>query len=122
MKPDGSTDWGFLAGDAGSQFGFGIAVDALGNVVLSGTFSGTLTFEKTLTAIDPFDRFVAKLAPDGAPIWSQRFLNGAGALPRVATDPLGNIAYVSLLVGTTDLGGGPLTSTSQDIVAASFAP
>lgn len=122
VKPDGTTDWGFLVGDAGNQFGFGIAVDALGNVVLSGTFSGALTFEKTLTAVDPFDRFVAKLAPDGAPIWSQRFLNGAGSLPRVAADPLGNIAYVSLLIGATDLGGGPLTSTSQDIVAASFAP
>ena len=123
INADGTTAWGKLLGDAGAQYGFGIAADLLGNIVVSGTFASTITLDKPLTAgAAIYDHYLTKLAPGGTALWSLQIPNAAGAQPRVAVDPLGNIAFTTGLVGTTNLGGGPLTSTNADIVTATFAP
>jgi len=88
-----------------------IAVDASGNVIVAGRFTGTLDFGGgALTSSAAIDIFVAKLSGvDGSHLWSKVFL-GSNTLdaPGVAVDAAGNVLVSGGFHGTTDLGGGPL--------------
>lgn len=56
--------WSERFGDATGQYGNSIAVDASGNVVLTGAFQGSVHFGgDSLTSAGGYDIFVAKLAP-----------------------------------------------------------
>jgi hypothetical protein len=93
----------------------GVVVDALGNVLLCGEFSGSVDFGAgTLTTMGTAV-FVAKLAPSGAGAWSKAFVV-TGMVPSVttlvATDGAGNVlvgvnAGLNTSAGTIDFGGGP---------------
>ncbi|HTI68813.1 MAG TPA: immunoglobulin domain-containing protein [Candidatus Limnocylindria bacterium] len=86
--------------------------DGAGNLFLAGSFSGVASFGPvTLTSTKRVDSptqtfyatdgFVAKLAPDGTPIWVRNFggpSNGFLAnteIPSAAVDPLGYIYFVA---------------------------
>jgi hypothetical protein len=68
-----SLEWAQRAGGTSSDEGFGVAVDAAGNAVVTGSFSGAVTFgagaqQVTLTSAGETDIFVAKYRTDAAPI------------------------------------------------------
>lgn len=102
-----------LLGGPGNDYGWGVAVDALGGVVVQGTTSSP-AFPTTLLAVQPVyggggsDAFVAKLAPGvGALLWST-FLGGAGVdsgWGEVAVDAFG-AAYAT---GLTESVAFPTT-------------
>jgi hypothetical protein len=123
LDPSGQLLWSLRAGDATDQRGQGIAVDAAGNVLVSGMFEGTMDLGgTTLTSAGSKDVFVAKLDPLGQPLWGKSFGDAAdqlapGGTPGVmdvAVDDSGNVLLVGTFYGTMDLGGGPLPSEVMD--------
>src|SRR6218665_711934 len=85
-----------------------LAVDATGNVLVAGGFSGPLDGEgSSLGSSGGVIFFVVKFAPSGGVFWSQRFGGGAGcdsASGAVATDAAGNVAVLGIFRGTLTLG------------------
>jgi hypothetical protein len=115
----------FLYGDAASQSVAELAVDASGNVHLTGAFDGSVDFGGgALMSDGSNDGFVAKFTSAGA--WVSDFAFGdvgdqnAG---RIDVDASGNRYLTGTFVGTIDLGDGPLVAdTLSDVFIAKLAP
>ncbi|WP_437968759.1 hypothetical protein WMF04_05440 [Sorangium sp. So ce260] len=70
----GDTLWARGFGGAEAQGIVDIAADAEGNVYLLGSFRGTIAFGDTvLSPATPGDAYLAKLSPDGAPLWAKTY-------------------------------------------------
>jgi hypothetical protein len=97
--------------------GTGIAVDASGNVYVTGTFNGTVDFDPgpgtyTLTASASSDAFVLKLDNSGNFVWARK-LGGASGVNAyaLAIDASANVYTTGYFVGTADLDPGAATYT-----------
>lgn len=108
----GSHEWSRALGGTGGEYGYGLAVDGAGGVVITGEYKGTADFGGgPLPSATGFDMFLAKYdASTGAHVWSYGF--GSTGYERgsdVALDSADNV-FVGAWMGTTlDFGGGPLT-------------
>jgi hypothetical protein len=126
LDPAGTHVWSKRFGDASGQQADSVAVDAGGNVVVSGLFHGTVDFGGTpLTSAGGGDVFAVKLAAaDGAHLWSKRFGDAAPQYrSRVAVDAGGNVLVAGELAGTIDFGGTPLVSAGgSDAFLAKLDP
>ncbi|WP_437971438.1 hypothetical protein WMF04_19970 [Sorangium sp. So ce260] len=110
---------GCLSLDFARQFDraepIGLAVDAQGNILVTGYFDGTVDFGGgPLVSTGNGDAFVLKLDPLGNHVWSRRFgdLSHVIAIQAgltIAADASGNILVGGRFGGTTDFGGGPMT-------------
>jgi hypothetical protein len=127
LAADSSPVWSKGFGDVTHQEGTSIAVDPKGNVLLTGFFFGKADFGGgvPLTSAGGSDVFVAKLAPDGNPLWSKGFgdaMDQEGT--SIAVDPKGNVLLTGLLSGKVDFGNGvPLASVGgSDVFVAKLAP
>ena len=107
-------DWSRGFGGAGNQDGIGVATDAAGNVVIAGSFEGTVNFGGgPLTSAGDWDVYVAKFDAAGNHVWSRRFGDLVTQGPRAMTiDGAGNILITGIFQGSIDFGGGPITSAS----------
>jgi len=88
--------WAISAGGPQHDKTRGIAVDAAGNIFMTGEFTATAEFgEFQLTSAGSMDCFVAKVSPEGQFLWVR---SGGGELIdrgyAVTTDPAGN-CYVT---------------------------
>ena len=115
------------------QQGFGVAVDAEGNAVITGSAMGTTVFDSanpagsTRIAAGATDAFVAKYGPSGGLIWARLFGDSS---PQVgistATDPLGAVWMTGSFLGSIDFGAMPpavITSAGAfDIYLARLSP
>jgi hypothetical protein len=120
---DGAHRWSRRFGDGDSQYAQAIAVDASGNVIITGFFWGTVDFGGcALTSAGGCDLFVAKFGADGLHISSKRFGDGSAQVAEaVAVDALGNAIVAGWFYGAIDFGGGVLTSAgNNDIFVAKF--
>ncbi|HYL04998.1 MAG TPA: SBBP repeat-containing protein, partial [Thermoanaerobaculia bacterium] len=138
--------WSTLLGGSGDETSSGLAVDAAGNVLVTGwTSSPDFPLEKPFQAVNKggvnrsfgiaTDVFVTKLAADGSRLVFSTFLGGTGPeypdpdnfTRRVAVDPDGNV-YVISDTASTDFpttedalqrtyGGGP-----SDAFLSKFSP
>ena len=71
---DGSYLWSKSFGEHRKDSGLGVATDGFGNIVFTGFFQEKVTFgQRVLVSAGNKDIFVAKLAPTGKLLWSQRF-------------------------------------------------
>jgi hypothetical protein len=126
FDPAGGHLWSKRYGDAMAQNGKGIAVDGAGNVIITGSFAGTMTFgASVLTSMGLLttDVFVAKLNPSGQPIWAKQFGDALAAQSgkAVAVDGAGNVVVTGDVAGTINFGGGALTSAGlTDVFVAAF--
>jgi hypothetical protein len=121
LGPAGACSWSARFGDAATQVGTGIAVDATGNVLVTGYFAGGIDFGGgALTSAGTYDVFVAKLDGAGAYGWARRFGDAdAQAGGGVTTDMAGNVVVTGIMKGQADFGGGPLASGGgKDIFVA----
>jgi PKD repeat protein len=112
----GQLVWAKSWGNGGTDTIYGVAVDATGNVFMTGAFSGTIDFGGgPLTAISASsDIVLAKFSATGQHVWSKRFGNGAQAVGySVAADPLGNVAFTGYFQGIVNFGGGSIASHGQ---------
>jgi hypothetical protein len=117
LSKDGAHVWSRMYGDAQAQEATAVDVDFGGNVYVTGTFSGTISFDNgatTLTSGGAQDVFVVKLDQMGTPIWARAF-SGAGTQNArgISVDGNGNVYVTGSFDGTTSFLGTMATSNSQ---------
>jgi hypothetical protein len=115
--------WSQRFGSTGSDTGNSVAVDASGNVFMTGFFTGTVNFGGTdLVSGGSTDIFVAKYNATGVHQWSQGF--GSASADEgisVAADGSGNVIVTGDFGGTVNFGGAGLISAGQnDIFVAKY--
>jgi hypothetical protein len=125
---DGAHLWSKrMGGSEGNDTAHGVAIDSIGNVVLTGTIVGSVEFGGSATfAVGPFDNDIvlAKFAGEnGSFVWAKRFAstasdNGLG----VAIGPQDEIVFTGNFSGPINFGGGVLASAGQDVFVAQFSP
>ena len=114
----------------GTTYGFGdvakgVALDADGNIALTGSLLGPVDFGGgPLAENGSYDIFVAKFSTSGAHLWSKRF----GVLyddhgDAVAMDSGGNVIAAGDFFEGVDFGGGELLSPGNvDGYLVKFGP
>jgi hypothetical protein len=92
-----------------------VAIDGSGDVILTGTFSGTIQFGgDVLTAADGASTFVGKLGP-GGPMWARGF--GPNVLANgIATDASGAVLLAGIFETPIDFGCGALAGMPNQFV------
>ena len=127
LSPAGGHLWSTYVGGSGPDYGYGIAVDGSGNVLVTGdTASSGWTsagFDTSINGED--DAFVAKLSPSGAYLWSS-YLGGSSydVGYGVAADGSGNVLVTGYTFSPGWTSGGFDTSHngSRDAFAAKLSP
>ncbi|MFO0556035.1 MAG: hypothetical protein U0271_47090 [Polyangiaceae bacterium] len=100
----------------GLQYASAVAVDASGNILLTGYFYQSLDLGGgELVSAGETDLFIAKFAADGTHLWSKRYggLNNEYATG-IAADAHGNVIVVGYFAGMLDFGWGPMSSHAPD--------
>lgn len=126
VKYDGLCEHAWSLALGGEEAGFEdfvLAVDMAGNVVIAGSFYGTIALgELTLKATfgveaiadvlyPTTDLFIAKFSPDGQILWARRFGDDAYQHAHdVATTSSGSLIVVGGVRGSFDLGGAPIVA------------
>ncbi|NQT89321.1 SBBP repeat-containing protein, partial [bacterium] len=105
--------WAVAVGADGGATASDIAVDASGDVHITGSFRGTVDFDPgpgtfDLSSADDADIFVAKLTSSGNLLWA-RAMGGPGAdqANGVAVDGSGNVYTAGRFESTADFDPGP---------------
>jgi hypothetical protein len=108
----GDTIWAAVFGGEADDSALGLAIDAAGNVVITGDYKDTVDFGGgPLVSPDGWERlYVAKLDPEGKHVWSKDFGDGGNLYGRkyMTIDTKGDLVLVGSFGGTVDFGGGPL--------------
>lgn len=107
--------WSKRWGDGLPQSVADIAAEGGGDVVVVGTFAGSVDFGAgPVTSAGGNDVFVARVGNAGNLVWARRFGDAsAQSALSVRFDANGNIVVVGKLDGAIDFGDGPLTAPSQ---------
>ena len=113
--PTGTPLWSRRFGGSAFDYGYGAALDASGNAIVTGAFYGTVDFGGgPLTSAGGLDVFVAKYGPTGGHIWSRRFGGSADDVGYgVAVDASGSVLVTGAFQGTAAFGGTTLTSAGD---------
>lgn len=106
--------------------GLDIALDADGNVLLTGYYDGEINFGNGVLTSTGQSRFVIKRASDGMLAWAKGFpaatsLSSTSIGGGVAADSAGNVLLTGHFSGTTNLGGADLTAEGTDVYVAKLA-
>lgn len=121
---DGHPLWAQQIGGEGSQTILAIAVDGTGSVIVTGSFSGTLTVAGQPFVADQVDSFVVKLSPQGDLVWVRTVAGTKTQTVRsVAVDAAGNIVVAGFFDGTADFDGSMVPSAGNlDAFVAKLDP
>lgn len=108
----GTTKVASAFGDASVQTGSAIAYDKSGNILLAGSFSGTINLGgTTLTSAGMDDAFVAKFTPAGQLLWAKRFGDGQVQVASgIGADANGNVYVTGNFKGSINFGGSALNA------------
>ena len=108
----GDLTWSERFGGPGNQHANGLAVNAAGQVLLTGYFYDGLDLGPgQLTSNGNVDAFVAELDASGALVWKKSFAGTQTVMGHdVVTDAEGNVFVAGYLYGATDFGGGLLAA------------
>jgi len=101
--PDGNLVWVHNIGGTASDFGSDIAIDSNGDILLTGHFSGSASFDDSfkLNSNGSWDAFVAKYNSDGILDWAQKI--GGPSLEEglgIARNADNEISVTGYFVGT----------------------
>ncbi len=118
----GSHTWSRRFGASSSDYAHGVAVDAAGNVALTGSFIGVVDFGGGNLTSDGDDAFLAMFTPAGVHRWSAHYGDADyQSSLAVAIGPSGGPVIGGEFGGTVDFGGGALTSAGgHDAFIACF--
>jgi hypothetical protein len=116
---NGGHIWSYAL-STGTATGYGLAVDKLGDVFWSGSFTTSLMFGvESITSAGASDAFVVKLtAAKGAPVWMKSFGGSSHESARgLGVDGKGDV----LVLGNSssaevDFGGGPRAGKDADFI------
>lgn len=127
LDSTGAVTWAKRAGSTSSDYAKGIALDAAGNIYITGNFSGTATFygstNVTLTTAGQWDAFIAKYDASGNVLWAKK---GGGSSHDhglgIDTDANGNSTITGYYQSTSAVFNGvTLTSAGNwDMFVARF--
>ncbi len=114
LDPEGTHVWSRLLGGPEYDTPIDIAVGPGGEIVVAGVFQDTLLLPDPLVSQGFFDAFVARLGPDGTPLWG-RSLGGQekDGAASVVWSPDGPVV-TGWFTGEVDLGAGPVGSPGAD--------
>lgn len=124
-SPPSTARWAKSFGSTSTDAAYGIAVDAGGNVYVTGGFAREVSFGGTvLASAGSGDAFVASFNSLGAHQWSTR---GGGTADDggygIALDAESNVYVTGYSRGAASFGGDPLANAgSYDIFLASYGP
>ncbi|MDI3287116.1 hypothetical protein [Polyangium sp. 15x6] len=112
FSADGTHQWSKRFGDASSQAGAGVAVDASGMIYLAGAVSGAIDLGSgTLTSEGSSDALVAKFKPSGEVEWAKLFGDTSSqSATALALTQAGQVVVGGEFQGTINLGGSALTA------------
>ncbi len=97
--------WSHVYGDADDEMLNGVAVGQNGQVIVTGYFNGTITFDDTLTSTGGADLFYAVLDSDGSALSSRQYGDGSNQFGGpVHTDSQNRIIWAGGFSGTLDFG------------------
>ncbi|WP_437835802.1 hypothetical protein [Sorangium sp. So ce1153] len=107
---EGAHVWSRAFGDLDLDRSHGVAVDGAGNVLIAGSFVGTIGGDgQSITSGGLRDAFVAKLDPIGALLWIKRFGGrDEDAATAIAVDGAGDVLVLFQTTGAITLGGEPI--------------
>ncbi|MBW2737152.1 MAG: hypothetical protein JRH20_32630 [Deltaproteobacteria bacterium] len=123
--PSGAHRWSKSYGGGGVDDGRSIAVDAEGNLSVTGLFESTAVFGGVaLRSAGDFDIFVASYTSTGEHRWSRGM--GAKTVDQgrfLTVDADGNVTVVGSFEGSVDFGAGSRASAGlEDIFVATYSP
>jgi hypothetical protein len=104
--------WAKEIGGTGNEEGQAIAIDASGNVYITGTFSGTVDFDPgvgtfNLTSAGGSGIFISKLDDSGNFVWAKAMSGTVdGYSYSIALDASGNVYIAGFFQGTVDFDPG----------------
>src|SRR6185295_3676510 len=121
----GQHQWSKRVGGDSTDNGYALAVDSTGNVVVTGLFAGTVDFGGgPLPSAGLSDIFLAKYsAANGSHMWSKTFGSSSSgeAGHGVEVDGNNDVLLVGKFSGTTNFGGGLVTSAgNSDVFVAKY--
>ena len=110
--------WSARFGGTSNDVARAVAVDASGNIFITGIFNGTADFGGGgFNSAGGTDIFVVKYDPAGNHVWSKRFGDtGADAGRGIAVDGSGNVVVTGYFTGTVNFGGSNLVTIGLDDV------
>ena len=119
VTPAGTSIWARRIGAAVSDSVEAVATDGSGNVVVAGTFRGSVDFGGTsLTSTGGADWFVAKYSPTGTLLWVNKMGGTAeDAAADVATAANGDVVVTGRFSGSASFGGTPLVANGPGDMA-----
>ncbi|MBW6483696.1 MAG: T9SS type A sorting domain-containing protein [Vicingaceae bacterium] len=120
LDASGNFVWARNMGGTSIAHGYGIALDAVGNVYTTGYFQGTVDFDPgagtfNLTVAGNTDIFVSKLDASGNFVWAKNMGGVSNAYGySIAVDVAGNIYTTGVFEGIADFdpGAGTVNLTS----------
>lgn len=121
--PSGNVLWARQSCGADAGCAFGIATDSFDNIIITGRFGGTATFDTTkLTSAGGIDIFIAKYDVSGNVLWAKRAggtNNDVGS--SIATDSSGNSIIFGNFEDTVTFDTFILTSAGmKDLFIAKY--
>lgn len=124
LDPSGQHVWSKRYGGALGQSAYGLVVDTMGNIVLGGSFDGSIDLGGgNFTSAGNDDFFLAKFSPTGNHIWSKRYGDAQQQyITDLAIGKNGELALAITMNGTLDFGGGALLTSAGgvDVATARF--
>jgi len=125
LDASGSLVWVKQFGGSASDIGRSIALDAAGNIFVTGEFSGTTDFDPgagtlSLTSAGYDDIFISKLDPSGNLLWAKQLAGTSSNISySIVADGAGNTYTTGNFDGTVDLDPGAriqnLTAANTDM-------
>lgn len=110
FNPDGGRLWGTYFGSSYADNGNGCAVDATGNILLTGgssSPSGLASGGFQMGNNGSYDAFLAKFNPDGNRLWATYYGGESAEMGYgCATDATGNVLVVGRTESTTGIAAG----------------
>jgi hypothetical protein len=127
LTPNGIPEWGTSFGDNDMSMVTDLGVDSDGNVLLVGSFEGTVDLGgEQLLSLGSFtvpDGVIAKLSGvEGTHVWSSTFGDYDDDGPWVSVEAGDNAVLCASGNAPLDFGSGMLSPTGADVFIARFAP
>jgi hypothetical protein len=112
LSNSGKWLWAKSAGGSNSDQAGAIALDAKGNALLTGTFTGSINFGSTnlISSGNTDNLAVAKISSDGTWSWAR---NASGSGSGLAVDASGNAVVTGTFTGSTTYGSTTLASNDN---------
>jgi hypothetical protein len=113
----GTARWLTGFGSKGEDEPRGVAIDAKGNVALTGIFNGKLTIGDKVLVSQALDAFVAKFDAEGKVLWAHSFGGkNDDVAAAISFDSKGNVVVVGWYSDTMTFGTSTLTAVGSDDV------